>query len=101
MAKSKPSTKTTTERVKELPWAAMLSAAVVVGERWRQLSEKDRARLTELLRESRGRLANLTDKERRELRRLAGKLDVKGMSRDLVLIVRGARRVRGSRRRSG
>jgi len=100
MSKSNASPKSPSDRVKALPWAAMLSATVVVGERWRALSQKDRARLTELLRESRGRLANLTEKERKELRRLAGKLDVKGMSRDLVLIAR-ARKVRKRRRRAG
>jgi hypothetical protein len=86
--------------MKALPWAALLQAGVVVGKRWRSLSEKERARLTALLRESGGRPRNLGEKERRELRKLAGKLDLKGMGRELLPLARGRRAGRGSRRRS-
>jgi len=100
MAKQKSEPKSTAERIRTLPWAALLQGAIVVGERWRRLSEKDRARLTELLHESRGRLSNLSVKERNELRRLAGRLDVKGMARDIAPLVRGHRAGRKIRRRS-
>jgi hypothetical protein len=83
-----------------LPWAALLQAGVVVGKRWRALSEKERARLTRLLRESGGRVGNLSEKERKELRRLAGKLDLKGMSRDLTGLARRGRARGKTRRRS-
>jgi hypothetical protein len=86
------------ERLKALPWAALLRAAVVVGKRWRGLSEKERSRLTELLRESGGRVGRLSDKERKELRKLAGKLDLKGMGRELLPLARGRRARRKSRR---
>jgi hypothetical protein len=89
-AVSKP--RPTVSRVKALPWAVLLQAGVVLGKRWRRLSEKDRARLTGLMRNSRGRLGNLSAKERSELRRLVGKLDVKGAGRELLPVLRGGRR---------
>jgi hypothetical protein len=85
--------KSKVDRVKDLPWLMLLQAGVVVGRRWTALSEKDRARLTRILRESRGRVGNLSAKERSELRRLAGKLDLKSAGRELML-VRAARRRR-------
>jgi hypothetical protein len=47
------------------------------------------------LRESRGRLSNLSTRQRLELRRLARKLDLKGMGRELRPLVRGGKRSRG------
>jgi hypothetical protein len=81
-------------RLKALPWAALLQLGVAVNRRWRSLSERDRARLTQLLRSSRGRRANLSGKERDELRKLVRKLDVKGMGRELFPLLRGGRRKR-------
>lgn len=85
------------ERAKALPWAALLQAVVVIGRHWRGLSEKDRARLTGLVRDSGGQLHNLSSKERAELRKLAGKLDLKGIGRELARLARGGR-VRRKRR---
>jgi hypothetical protein len=82
-------------RVKALPWAMLLQAGTVLGKRWRSLSANDRARLAQLTRDSKGRLGNLSAKERRELRKLVGKLDFKGMSRELLPLTRG----RGRRKR--
>jgi len=79
------------DRVRDLPWLMMLQAGVIVGRRWSALSEKERAQLTRILRESRGRRGNLSVKQRYELRRLARKLDLKGAGRELMLI-RAARR---------
>jgi hypothetical protein len=79
------------ERVKDLPWALLLQMGVVLGKRWRSLSAKDRARLTKLTRESQGRLGNLSEKQRKELRKLVGKLDPKRTSRELVLLTRARR----------
>jgi hypothetical protein len=88
--------KSKVSRVKALPWALLLQGGVAVGRRWRALSEQDRARLTRLVRESRGRLGNLSSRERRELRKLANKLDVKGMGSELRALLHGKRR--GKRR---
>jgi hypothetical protein len=84
-------------RLKALPWAALLQAGVAVGERWRRLSERDRARLRRLARDSRGRLGNLSSKEREELRRVVRKLDIKGMGRELLPLLRGGGRHRRRR----
>jgi hypothetical protein len=86
------------DRVRALPWVAVLQGAVVIGRRWRALSAKDRARLTGLARDSHGRLGNLSTKERAELRRLVGKLDLSGIGRELFGLARRGRRRRGRRR---
>lgn len=79
----------------KLPWATLLQAGVIVAGRWRSLSVKERARLRALIGESGGRPGNLSDRQRRELRKLAGKLDLKGMARELAsLRARGRRRAR-------
>jgi hypothetical protein len=83
-------------RVKALPWAILLQGGMILGKRWKDLSRKDRARLTELTRASGGRPGNLSAKERGELRQLVGKLDLKGAGRELLPLARGGRR--GKRR---
>jgi hypothetical protein len=82
-----------------VPWLAVARGAMIVGKRWSALSGKERARLAELVRESRGRVSNLSVKQRLELRRLAGKLDLKGMARELSSLWRGGRGRRGRKRR--
>jgi hypothetical protein len=86
------------QRLRALPWGAMLQGTLVVGRHWRALSEKDRARLTQLVRDSQGRLSSLSAKEREELRKLVGKLDMKGIGRDLFLLSR-SRQLKRRRRR--
>ena len=58
------------QRVKDLPWALLLQMGLVLGKRWRSLSAK----------------------ERRELKKLVGKLHPKRTARDLVLLTRARRR---------
>src|SRR5689334_11882318 len=65
---------------------ALLQGTIVVGGRWQRLTENERKRLTELLRGSRGRVDRLSTKERKELRKLAEKLDLKGMAKELVAL---------------
>jgi hypothetical protein len=98
VARSTKASKSTRERVRALPWAALLQAGFVIGKRWRALSERDRARLSRLVRDSRGRLGNLSVKERIELRKLAGKLDLKGMGGELATLLRSGRGRRKRRR---
>ena len=76
---------------KAVPWVALLQVWAIVGRRWGALSRKERARLTELVRDSRGRVGNLSVRQRLELRKLARKLDVKGMGRVLLALKRGGR----------
>jgi len=82
-----------------VPWLAFARGAMIVSKRWNALSGKERARLAELVRESRGRVSNLSVKQRLELRKLAGKLDLKGMARELTSLWRGGRGRRGRKRR--
>jgi hypothetical protein len=93
-----PAKSSAVDRVKALPWTAMLQVSLVLGRRWRSLSDKDRDRFTRLVRDSRGRASNLSTKERAELRRLVGKLDVKRTGRELAFVVGRAHR-RDRRRR--
>jgi hypothetical protein len=81
-------------RLKALPWAALLQAGLALGERWRALSEKDRTRLTQLVRQSRGRVGNLSARDRDELRKVVRKLDLRAMGREMLPLVRGGRRKR-------
>ncbi|MGA2320870.1 MAG: hypothetical protein ABSG95_09015 [Solirubrobacteraceae bacterium] len=97
MPKSKAPPSSKLARAGALPWAGVAQAVVVVGKRWTALSERDRERLLGLLRESRGRIGRLSERERRELRKLVGKLDLKGMGRELLPLVGGS----GRRRRRG
>jgi hypothetical protein len=80
-----------------VPWALLLRGGMIVGKRWSALSAKERARLAALLRESRGRVGNLSTRQRLELRKLARKLDLKGMSRELMPLDRGGKRSRRRR----
>jgi hypothetical protein len=82
------------DAAKALPWAALLQGTVVVGRRWQALSKAERERLTGLVRESGGRLGSLSEKERKELRKLAGKLDLRGMGDELMALRRRGRRGR-------
>jgi hypothetical protein len=95
---SKLSKKSKRQRVKALPWAALAQAVFAIRRHWQSLSEKDRARVSGLVRESGGRWGNLSSKERAELRKLAGKLDLKGLRRELSGLRRGAGAGRRCRR---
>ena len=95
MLKKVTSSKSAGGRLKALPWAVVLQAAMMIGKRWRALSQKERARVATLLRDSGGRPGNLSAKERKEMQRLAGKLDLKGLARELAAVARGRRGRRG------
>jgi hypothetical protein len=85
-------------RLRALPWAVLLRAGALIGERWTSLSESERARIKRLVSGSRGRPGNLSSKERAELRKLIGKLDLGGVGRELVPMLRGRRGGRRGRR---
>jgi hypothetical protein len=84
--------------VTAVPWLVLVRGAMIVSKRWNALSSKERARLAELVRESHGRVGNLSVKQRLELRKLAGKLDLKGMAGELTSLWRGGRSRRGRKR---
>ena len=92
MARNPKKRSSRVDAAKELPWAALLQGAVVVGRRWKALSAKDRERIKALLSESGGHLSSLSAKQRKELRKLAGKLDLTGMGRELMALRKRGRR---------
>ena len=72
-------------RLRTVPWLAAAQAALAVRKNWQGLlTERERNRLKELVRDSRGWPGNLSARERAELRRLVGKLDLPGVGRDLL-----------------
>jgi hypothetical protein len=79
------------EGSRAIPWALALQVLVVVGRRVASLSNRDRDRLLDLLRESRGWPGRLGERDRAELRKLLGKLDMRSMARELVPLARGGR----------
>jgi len=90
------------ELLDSLPLSELLQGAIALTSRWIRLSAKERSRLLGLLAESKGVLTRLTPKERKELRRLLGKLDLAGLSRELTGLTRDWRKRGGRRgRRSG
>ncbi|HEV2979868.1 MAG TPA: hypothetical protein VGX51_00435 [Solirubrobacteraceae bacterium] len=92
-----PSAKSAARLKTAVPWTMLARLVMVLGTRWSALSGKERARLSALLRTSRGRVGNLNTRERAELRKLVRKLDLKGAGRELMPLFRagGKRRKRG------
>ena len=86
------------ELLDTLPLAELLQGTIALASRWMRLSGRDRSRLLDLLIESKGVVTRLTPKERKELRRLLGKLDLGGLSRELSGLARDWRK-RGRRGR--
>jgi hypothetical protein len=99
VSKHRESTSHLKSTVGAVPWLAIARGAMIVSKRWNALSGKERARLAELVRESRGRVSNLSVRQRLELRKLAGRLDLKGMASELRSLWRGGRGRRGRKRR--
>jgi hypothetical protein len=85
------------DRLRAVPWIALAQVGIAIGRRWRSLSAKERTRLTRLARESRGRPGNLSPRQRIELARLVGKLDLKGIARELRPLAHRGRGRRGRR----
>lgn len=85
-------------KVRALPWIVLLEAAMAVRDHWQNLTPAERARVTKLVRKSQGRPANLTAREREDLKRLARKLDPAGLGRRLTPLGRHARGGRLRRR---
>ena len=64
-------------RGRALPWLTLLQIARAIVDRsrrgWNELSAREQGELRRLLRKSKGRRANLTEREVRELRRIVWK----------------------------
>jgi hypothetical protein len=78
-----------------LPWALAGQAALVLRDHWRSVSPADRARLAELVKQSKGRPMHLTPQQRQEVTNIIKRADIPGLGRDLAPI---ATRQKGRRR---
>jgi hypothetical protein len=72
-----------TRRFRPIPWILLFDAAIIARDRWGRLAPHERSQLAAILRKSRGRPGNLTAAERRDFGRLAGKLDLVGVIREV------------------
>jgi hypothetical protein len=84
-------------RLRAVPWLLLFEAARLVHSQVMDaLSPKERRRVTEILKKSKGMPQNVTPSEREELRAIARKIDVKRLGRDMVphVVQHGRRRVR-------
>ena len=70
---------------------------VIARDHWEKLTPGERAHLSALVRKSRGRPGNLTRGERADMRRLATKLDLPALGRNVAPVARRLRDVRGRR----
>jgi hypothetical protein len=62
----------------------VLEAGKVAHEHWNNLTPTERSKLGSLVKKSKGRLSNLSVRERAELRRLANKLDLPEAAKKMV-----------------
>jgi len=83
--------------LRAVKWAVLFDALVVARDHWQKLSPGERAHLAALLRKSRAQPGKLTPGERRDVRRLAAKLDLPTLGRNLAPV---ARRLRPARAES-
>lgn len=82
-----------------IPWRLILEVAGVVSTRFRDdVPSKDRARLTDLVRRSKGDPRALTAAERREVLAILRSVDIQRLGRDVTALV-GARQLRKRLRR--
>jgi hypothetical protein len=81
-----------------IPWLVLLELAQAAQRHWNHLTPGERAHLTALIKKSAGRPGNLTARDKDDVKRLVGKMDVPGMGRDLLPHARRLRRGASRRR---
>lgn len=79
---------------KAVPWLLVLEAAMIARDHWGRLDSRDRAELSRIVRKSKGRPNNLSDRERSELLRLVRLLDPLTAGRKLMPFRGGVRKGR-------
>ncbi len=98
MARS-PQKKGVVSTVKAVPWAVVIAATAEViraaRDHWGDLPKRDRDRLQELLRKTKGRPDRLTQSERDELFGLARRLDAAGFVKRVAPLLAAAAVRRG------
>jgi hypothetical protein len=71
-------------RLRALPWLLLFEVARGVHAHVMEtLSPADRRRVAQILRTSKGNPAHVTDRERADLKRIAGKLDLRALALNL------------------
>ena len=84
---------------RSIPWRLVLEVAGVISTRFRDdVPPKDRKRLSELVRRSKGDPRALTSAERHEVLEILRTVDVQRLGRDVTALV-GARQLRKRLRR--
>ena len=73
-----------TRRFRAVPWLLVLAAIQVLYDHWQRLERDDRARVTQVLRDSRGLPHRMSAKERHELVEIARRFDHIALGRDLA-----------------
>jgi hypothetical protein len=83
-------------RLRPAPWWILFELVTAAHAEWRGLSPVDRDKLTRLAVKSRGLPANLTARERADIKRILSKIDVKRVAKEMVpkVVRRRARRLR-------
>jgi len=71
-------------RTRIMPWIALYELATAAGAEWRGLSSAEREKVTRLVVKSRGWPSNLSRRERAEVKRIVGKVDLQRVARELV-----------------
>ena len=79
-------------RLRAIQWMVLLDVAIVARERWTRLDASERRRLTEIARDAR----HLSKRDRVDLRRIIGKLELADAGRELMPLI-GRRGKRGHR----
>ncbi|MDP9399896.1 MAG: hypothetical protein M3P39_02890 [Actinomycetota bacterium] len=83
--------------LRRIPLAVAIELAMLLRDRWSRLEPHERARLTALLRQSRGRRTNLGPTEQEEFRRLLARLEPGSLGRELLPLARRLAMRRGRR----
>lgn len=68
-----------------LPWALVLQLAMAAREHWGALPPRDRDRLREIVRRTKGRPQALTPSDRAELREIARSADLPGLAHRIAV----------------
>jgi hypothetical protein len=77
--------------IQSIQWAVLLELAELAHDHWGRLTPGERAHLAALLRTSRGNPGRLSAAERRDIRRLAAKLDLFALGRRAAPVARRLR----------
>src|SRR5437763_11814733 len=80
----------TRPKLRPLKWMVLVDLAVVARDRWGRLEADERRRLAEILRKGR----NVSDRDKADLRRIVGKLELLDAGRQIVPIIGRGRKKR-------